>query len=169
MMKIVVRLVFVSLLLSAMPLAAQSLDWSMAGSAGVLDDGTALGAFVLTGPYLGIRTDSVATAEARYPVTNTYGSVTTKTPAWSTFSMTYSDDSATAASVTAELMEVDKCSATERQVCSITSADGNGDPTCDVCQFVGGLDFANHAYYVHVTVAKTDIGVNPRLYALAIY
>jgi len=34
---------------------------------------------------------------------------------------------------------------------------------------VNGVDFGSHSYYVHVTVAKTDLPADPKLYSLAIY
>jgi len=158
------------LVLAAIPAAAQSLDWSAPGSTGVADDGTvSSGLYIFSGASFAVKSNAIATIEARYPVTNTYGSATSKTPAWSTLKMTYSDNSSTAGSVVAALMEVDKCSATETQLCSITSADGDGSITCDVCTWNGGLDFANHAYYVDVTITKTDTPAAPKLYQLAIY
>ena len=102
-------------------------------------------------------------------MTNTYGSATSKQPGWTTFSMTYADNSSTAGSVVANLMEVDACSTTERQLCSITSADGDGSTACDTCALSSGLDFSNHSYYVHVTITKTDLPANPKLYELALY
>lgn len=165
-MRIRSPLIFLALLTAAVPLAAQSLDWSSVASAGV--SASSNGATVVTGPALSIPTNAVYTAEFRYPVTNTYGSATSKQPGWTTFSMTYADNSA-AGSVTAEVMEVDACSTTERQLCSLTSADGTGATTCDTCTLSSGLDFSNHSYYVHVTIAKTDLPADPKLYELALY
>ena len=160
-------LISLTLLLTALPLAAQSLDWSMVASTGVSDN--ANGAFVTTGPAVSIASNAIYTLEFRYPVTNTYGSATSKQPGWTTFSMTYADNSSTAGSVVADLMEVDSCSTTERQLCSITSADGDGSTACDTCSLSSGLDFSNHSYYVHVTITKTDLPANPKLYELALY
>ena len=112
--------------------------------------------------------NAVFTAEFRYPVTNTYGSATSKQPGWTTFSMSYADNGA-GGSVTADVMEVDSCSTTERSLCSLTSADGNGATACDTCTLSSALDFSNHSYYVHVTITKTDLPADPKLYELALY
>ena len=55
------------------------------------------------------------------------------------------------------------------ELCSVTSSETDQDVHCETCTFSGPLDFANKAYYVLATVAKTATGVDPRLYALAIY
>lgn len=165
-MRIRSPLMVLVLLTAAVPLAAQSLDWSTVASAGV--SGSSNGATVVTGPALSIPTNAVYTAEFRYPVTNTYGSATSKQPGWTTFSMTYADNGA-GGSVTADVMEVDSCSTTERSLCSLTSADGTGATTCDTCTLSSALDFSNHSYYVHVTITKTDLPADPKLYSLALY
>jgi hypothetical protein len=169
-MKNIVRMVLV-LLVWALPAAAQNnWDWSAAGSTGVVDAGTAsLGIYTFSDAYFGVRNDSIATVEARYPVTNTVGSYTDISPAWNTLQMTVHDQYVGTGSVTATLYEVDKCSSTETQLCQITSSDTDFDEHCDVCTFSGGLDFQNNAYYVHVSVVKSDTSADPRLYALAIY
>ncbi len=165
-MKIRSSLVFLALLTAAVPLAAQSLDWSTVASAGVAEN--ANGASVVTGPALSIAANAVYTVEFRYPVTNTYGSAHSQQPPWTTFSMTYADNHS-AGTVTANLMEVDFCTNEERQICSITSADGDGSTACDTCALANSLDFSSHAYYVHATIAKTDLPANPKLYELALY
>jgi hypothetical protein len=169
-MKNTIGLVLV-LVVCALPAAAQnSWDWSMPGSSGVVDDGTASsGLYTFTGPYFAVPTNAVATIEARYPVTNTVGSATDISPAWTTLQMAVHDQYAVGASVTATLYEVDICSSTETELCSVTSSDTDQDVHCDSCTFSGPLDFANNSYYVLATVTKTDTGVDPRLYALAIY
>src|ERR1044072_3772241 len=163
-----VRSLFVVLVLltAAFPLAAQTLDWTTVASAGVADD--ANGASVETGPAISIASNAIYTVEFRYPVTNTYGSATSKQPGWTTFSMTYSDNHS-AGTVTADLMEVASCSTTERSLCQIVSTHGGGSTTCDTCALSSALDFSNHSYYVHVTIAKTDLPANPKLYELALY
>ena len=168
-MKNIVRLVLV-LALWALPAAAQNnWDWSAAGSTGVVDHTTAsLGLYTFTGSYFAVRTDSIATVEARYPVTNTMGSATDISPAWTTLQMAVHDQYVNG-SVTATLFEVDKCSSTETQLCSITSSDTDQDTECESCNFTGPLDFANKAYYVFVSVVKTNTDADPKLYELAIY
>ncbi len=158
-------LILTTLLLAGLPAAAQTLDWTMVGSTGVPDNGASL--YVTTGPAIAIKPNAIATMEFRYPVTNTYGSATSKTPGWTTFSMTYVDNHSTG-SVVASLMEVDACTATERQVCSITSNDGGTTAQCSTCS-VSGINFASHSYYIDVTIAKTDTPAAPALYELALY
>ena len=168
-MKNLIRLCTFALALTALPAFAQW-DWSSTGSTGIVDDGTAsLGLYQFTGPLFAVRNDSIAEVEARYPVTNTMGSSTDISPAWTTLQMAYADNSATAGSVVASLYEVDICSSTETLLCSITSNDGDGTIECSTCTFSGPLDFANKAYYVDVTVTKTDTPAAPGLYELAIY
>lgn len=152
--------------LLALPAAAQSLDWSSPGSAAKLDPQSGLWTF--TGSAFLIKPIAIATVDAYYPVTNTYGSAVSLLPAWSTMKMTYVDNHATG-SVFAELLEVDACSSTQRQLCSITSADGDDSVHCDTCTWANGVDFGSHTYYIHVTVAKTDTPAAPVLYSLAIY
>ena len=160
-----------TLFLIAIPAAAQnSWDWSTPGSLGIVDSGTwGLGLYSLSGTTFAPKPTAIATVTARYPVTNTNGSNHDLSPAWSTLQMSYRDNSATAGSVVAILYEVDKCSATQAELCSITSSDGDGSTTCSTCNFTAPLDFANKAYYVEVTVTKTDTPADPALYQLAIY
>ncbi|HET7437443.1 MAG TPA: hypothetical protein VFN10_22250 [Thermoanaerobaculia bacterium] len=165
-MKNIVRLAVVCLLFS-LPAAAQW-DWSSPGSGGVVDPNGPV-AWDLTGTTLSIRPDWIGSAEVRYPVTNTVGSSFDITPPWTTLSITASDNSATAASVSATLYQVEKCSDQQVALCTVTSTDGDGTPACDVCTFSGGLDFANNAYYVLVTASKTDLGGVAALHAVAVY
>lgn len=169
-MKNIVRFVLV-LALWTLPAAAQNnWDWSSAGSAGVVDHTTAsLGLYTMTGAYFGLGASNIGTAEARYPVTNTVGSSTDISPAWTTFQIAVHDQYVAGGSVTATLYEVDKCSSVETPLCQITSSDSDQDVHCDSCTFEGGLDFANNAYYVFVSVVKSDTTADPRLYELAIY
>ena len=155
--------------LCAFPAAAQNWDWSEPGSTGVVDDGTAsLGLYSFVGSTIGVGAGNIATVEARYPVTNTMGSATDISPAWTTLQMTVHDQYA-GGSVTATLFEVDKCSSTETQVCSVTSTDTDQDTHCNSCTFTGPLDFANNTYYVFVTISNSVVSEDPRLYALAVY
>jgi len=169
-MKNIVRFVLV-LAVWALPAAAQNnWDWSSAGSAVVVDHTTAsLGLYAMTGSYFAVAPTAIATVEGRYPVTNTMGSSTDISPAWTTLQMAVHDQYVTGGSVTATLYQVDKCSSVETQLCSITSSDTDQDVHCDSCTFNGGLDFANNAYYVFVSIVKSDTPADPRLYELAIY
>jgi hypothetical protein len=170
-MKNIVRFVLVFVLWAALPAAAQNnWDWSMPGSAGVVDHTTAsFGIYTFTGAYFALGPGNIGTAEARYPVTNTMGSATDISPAWTTLQMAVRDQDAVGGSVTATLYQVDKCSSVETQLCSITSSETADDVHCETCEFNGGLDFANYAYYVFVSVVKSDTPADPRLYELAIY
>jgi hypothetical protein len=169
-MKNIIGMVLV-LAVCALPAAAQNnWDWSEPGSTGVVGDATASGGlYVFSGPYFAVAPASIATIEARYPVTNTMGSATDISPAWTTLQMAVRDQDAVGGSVTATLYEVDICTSTETQLCSVTSSETDQDVHCDACTFTGPLDFANKSYYVLATVAKTVNGVDPRLYELAIY
>ena len=40
---------------------------------------------------------------------------------------------------------------------------------CDTCALSSTIDFSSHSYYVYVTIAKTDLPADPRLYELALY
>src|SRR5690349_10593445 len=148
-MKNIVRFVLV-LALWALPAAAQNnWDWSEPGSTGVVDHTTAsLGLYTFNGSYFALAPGNIGVAEARYPVTNTMGSATDISPAWTTLQMAVHDQYVTGGSVTATLYQVDKCSSVETQLCSVTSSDSDQDVHCDTCEFSGGLDFANNAYYV---------------------
>jgi hypothetical protein len=168
-MKKIIGLILV-LGVCALPAAAQNWDWSEPGSTGVVGDGTASGGlYIFSGAYFAVAPSAIATVEARYPVTNTVGSATDISPAWTTLKMAVHDQDAVGGSVTATLYEVDICTSTETQLCSITSSETDQDVHCDACTFTGPLDFANNSYYVLVTIAKTAVGTDPRLYELAIY
>lgn len=157
------------LVLCALPAAAQSWDWSEPGSTGVVGDGTAsLGLYSFVGSSFGVGAGNIATVDARYPVTNTVGSATDITPGWTTLEIAVTDQWA-GSSVTATLYEVDKCASTETQLCSITSSDTDQDVDCYTCTFTGPLDFANNAYYVHVSITNSATTENPRLYSLSVY
>jgi len=167
-MKNIVRIVLVAALwtLSA---TAQNLDWSEPGSTGVIDPGTASGGlYTFTGAYFAVAPNAVATVEARYPVTNTVGSATDISPAWTTLQIATHDQYANG-SVTATLYEVDACSNVETPLCAVTSSDSDSDVHCNTCTFTGPVDFANHSYYVFVSIVKTDSVADPRLYELAVY
>lgn len=168
-MKNIVRFVLV-LSLWALPAAAQNnWDWSMPGSAGTVGDGTAsLGIYQFVGAVFQVATSNVGTVDARYPVTNTVGSATDISPAWTTLQMAVHDQYLNG-SVTATLYEVDACSSTETQLCTVTSTDSDQDVLCETCPFTGPLDFANNAYYVHVSIVKSALDAAPQLYELAIY
>jgi hypothetical protein len=163
-MRNLISLMTLALLFAALPAAAQAYDWSNVGSVGILAAGIG-GVFDgATFKHAPLRTGSLT---ARYPVTNTYGSSTSKTPPWTTLYAAVSDNSS-AGSVTAKLVEVDKCSNTETTLCTLTSSD-NADPQCATCTFSSSaFDFANNHYYVQVTIARTSTSASPELHSLGI-
>lgn len=155
--------------LAALPAAAQNnLDWSSVGSAIILDEGM-ISVYDFSGPQVFLKTNSVGEIEGRFPVTNTVGSGTDISPAWSTLSAALVDNHSSGW-VTATLYQVDKCTATETQLCQINSTDGaDSSVRCETCTWSGGLDFANNVYYVHVILKKTDVPPAVALYELALY
>ncbi len=140
-------------------------DWSMVGSAGVVDPSSAAHAFA--GPALKFGTSSTGTIVARYPVTNTYGNGVDTTPAWQYLTLSYANDSALS-SASARLMRVDKCSGDEEQMCSTSGGNTSGASACTRCLFnPGELDFVNNSYYVEVTITRTATSQNPKVHTVA--
>ena len=160
-------IIFIALLLTAAPLFAQTYDGSAVGATAVTAP-NGLFLTTATGPTIKFRSFSTGTVVMRYNVTNTYGSGTSKTPPWTTLWSSFTDDSSLA-SVTVKLFQVDKCSNTETQICSITSTDGSL-PQCDSCAFASNtFDFANNSYYVEVTLSRSSTsGTNAELHSVAI-
>ncbi len=151
-------------LLLALPAAAQSYDWSNVGSVGIIQAGIG---HDFTGPTFSHSAFRTGTLTARYPVTNTYGSGTSKTPPWTTLTASYTDNS-NLGSVTTRLVEVDKCSNTETTICTITSSDG-ADPHCSTCSFSSStFDFANNTYYVEVKIARTSTSATEALHSVGV-
>jgi hypothetical protein len=165
-MKLTTRLLFLSLALAAMPLLAQTHDWTSVGVTGVVNPG---GAFkvTFTGPTLRFNSISSGDIIARYPVTNTYGSGTSKTPPWTTLWATFKDNS-TSGSVTARLYEIDKCTGGETLICTINSSNSASDQ-CANCTFSSStFDFANNTYWVEVTLNRTGTTAAEELHSLAV-
>jgi hypothetical protein len=165
-MKITTRLLAIALFVAAMPVLAQSHDWTSIGGAGIV---APAGAFKLTftGPTLKFNSISTGSIVARYPVTNTYGSGTSKTPPWTTLWSTYKDTAATG-SVTTRLYEVDKCSGTETLICTIDSSDSAVNQ-CSSCTFSSStFDFANNTYWVEVTLSRTATSAAEEIHSVAV-
>src|SRR5437016_276997 len=164
-MKTLIRFSLLGLLLTALPLAAQTYDWSMVGSCGAITNpGTG---YVFSGPTFAFAAFFRGTITARYRVTNTYGSAVSKVPGWTTLYAAVTDSS-TSGSVTTRLLRVDKCNNTETQLCSITSSDGT-DPHCDTCTFNStDIDFANYEYYVEVKLSRSVNTATEQLHSVAI-
>lgn len=158
----IAKSVFVLLLL-ALPAAAQvSYDWSHVGSVGIIQAGIG---HVFTGPTFTFASNRTGTLTARYNVTNTVGGGIDKTPAWTTFTAAFTDNSSLG-TVTLRLMQVDKCSNQESQICAISSSD-NG--TCDSCTFGSTtFDFANNFYYIQANITRSATSANIALHSVAI-
>src|SRR5690349_1998610 len=165
-MKITTRLLAIALFVAAMPVMAQTHDWTSIGGTGIV---TPASAFKITflGPTLKFNSISTGDIVARYPVTNTYGSGTSKTPPWTTLWATYKDNSASG-SVTARLYEVDKCSAQETLICTINSSDSASNQ-CNTCTFSSStFDFANNTYWVEVTLSRSATSAAEEIHSLAV-
>jgi hypothetical protein len=160
-MKAMIKLSTLALLLLALPVAAQSYDWSNVGSVGIvqLSNGA-----TFSGPTFTFSPFRTGTLTARYNVTNTVGNAD-KTPAWTTFTAAYTDNSALG-SVTLRLFQVDKCNNTEAEICAITSSD---DGSCSTCTFSSNtFDFANNFYYIQANINRTSTAATIQLHTVAI-
>jgi hypothetical protein len=166
-MKLTTRLFALSVLLAALPLAAQTYDWSATGSTGSYDYPSQY-KFATAGTTLKFGSFQSGTISFRYPVTNTFGTGQGSIPGWTTLHATYTDDSSSG-SVTVALYKVDKCDFTETQLCSITSSDGSNTPACTTCTFNStDVDFANYYYYVLVTLNRSNTTANQQIHQVAI-
>jgi hypothetical protein len=164
-MKTMMRISLLGLLLAAMPLAAQTYDWSMVGSCGTVHNPAA--GYNFAGPTFTFSTTYRSPLTARYRVTNTYGSAVSKTPAWTTLYASLTDNSSSG-SVVAKLIRVDKCNNTTTTLCTITSSD-SPDPHCDSCNFNSSdIDFANYEYYVEVVLSRSVSTATEALHTVAI-
>jgi hypothetical protein len=160
------RLLFVlALLVTPSVLAQSTYDWSMVGSAGIVDPGSPA-AHAFAGPALKFATGWTGTITARYPVTNTYGSSVDVTPPWQYLILSYSNNSALG-TVTARLMRVSHCSSDEEQMCSTSG--GSSGTGCTHCLFnPGELDFSDNSYYVEVTLTRSSPTATPQVNTVAL-
>lgn len=150
-MKTFVRLVFLVLLVPALPALAQ--DWSAVGSVGHADE-SAVGIYEVNGPDIQFRPSEIGTFYARYHVTNTYGSATSFIPPWGRLVMGYFDNG-NQVTIHARLMRVDLCSNTVTELCEIKSTDSSLSH-CGVCTLSQQVDFQNNAYYVEVDLNRSS-------------
>jgi hypothetical protein len=165
-MKNTTRLLAIALFLAALPAFAQTHDWTSVGVGGRVDKDSAF-KLTFTGPTLRFNSISTGNIVARYPVTNTYGSGTSKTPAWTTLWSTYKDTASTG-SVTTKLYEVEECSGTETLICTITSSDSSSNQ-CSTCTFSSStFDFANNTYYVEVTLNRSATSAAEEIHSVAV-
>ena len=161
-MKLINSTTILALLLLALPAAAQvSYDWSNVGSVGIVQAGTG---HTHSGPSIG--SGRTGTVSVRYNVTNTVGGGIDKTPAWTTFSAAYTDNSS-AGVITLRLFQVDKCNNTEAEICALSSSD-NGT-ACTSCTFGSStFDFANNHYYILANITQTSSTAGVQLHSVAI-
>ncbi|MFL6248193.1 MAG: hypothetical protein ACJ74H_19370 [Thermoanaerobaculia bacterium] len=160
-MKAIISLTVLALLL-AIPATAQNYDWSNVGSVGTIAAGSG---HVFTGPSFTFSPSRTGTLTTRYNITNTVGGAIDKSPAWTTFTAAYTDNSSSG-NVSLRLMQVDKCSNAETMICNITSQD-NG--SCDSCTFTSNtIDFANNFYYILANINRTSTSANIALHSVAL-
>jgi hypothetical protein len=161
------RFLALAALLVALPLSAQTYDWSSTGSTGNFDYVSTY-KYSTTGPTVKFGPFQSGPISFRYPVTNTYSTGSGSIPGWTTLHATFTDDSASG-SVTITLYRVNKCDFSETQLCSITSSDGANAPVCDTCTFNStDIDFANYYYYVLVTLSRSNTTANEQIHGVAI-
>ena len=161
-MKATVSLSVLALLLLALPVAAQTYDWSNVGSVGITQHGSG---FTFAGPSFTFSASRTGTLIARYNVTNTYGAGVSKTPPWTTFTASYTDNSSSGV-VNLRLMQVDKCSNAESEICAISSSDGT---SCNTCTFGSStFDFANNFYYIDARITRTSTSATEALHSVGI-
>ena len=165
-MKNTTRLLALALFLAALPALAQTHDWTSVGVGGRVDKNS-LFKVTFTGPTLRFNSTSTGDLIARYPVTNTFGSGTSKTPAWTTLWSSYKDNSASG-SVTTKLYGVEECSGTETLICTITSSDSSSNQ-CSTCTFSSStFDFANNSYWVEVTLNRSATSAAEEIHSVAV-
>jgi hypothetical protein len=160
MTRTLVRLSFLGMLLLAMPLFAQTMDWSTVGSVGIIDeDSTSLYAF--TAYDLEFRTGQTGTITARYPLMHTGD----PTPVWGSMFV-----GGSGSGVTVKLIRNSKCiPSTPETICELgpSTAAGNFCQQCDDIGF-NPLDFNNNAYYFEVTLTRSSTATSPKLHMLAL-
>ena len=166
-MKNTTRLLAVTLFLAALPMFAQTHDWTSVGVEEERVDKNGAFKIAFAGPTMRFTSISTGDIVLRYPVTNTYGSGTSKTPAWTTLWSTYKDNSASG-SVTTKLYELEECSGTETLICTISSSD-SGSNQCSTCTFSSStFDFANNTYWVEVTLSRSATSAAEEIHSVAV-
>ena len=157
---------WILVLFLALPALGQTYDWSAVGTSGQLDQGNIFNAG-MTGPTLKFRSTATGTLVARYNVTNTFGSATSKVPGWTTLYAAYTDDSANG-SVTVKLFKVEDCTDTETLLCTISSSNG-ANPQCDTCALNStDVDFSGFSYWVEVTLSRSATSANEQIHSVAL-
>jgi hypothetical protein len=165
-MKNTTRLFALAIVLLTLPAMAQTHDWTSVGVGGRVEKNSAF-KITFTGPTLRFNSISTGDIIARYPVTNTYGSGTSKTPPWTTLWSTYKDNSASG-SVTTKLWAVEECTGTETLICTINSSDSNSNQ-CNSCSFSSStFDFANNTYFVEVILNRSVTSAAEEIHSVAV-
>jgi hypothetical protein len=160
-MTLLLRISSLALLLTALPLSA--IASAAAGSTGILDPASvALAA--TNGPALQFAAGQTGTITARYPVVNTYGSATSKTPAWSVLGAGYNAGGGT---VSIRLIRHTECSTSTLELCSISATSGTSNQ-CRTCLFADGVNFSAYIYYVEVTLTRTSTSQDPKLHNVSL-
>jgi hypothetical protein len=160
-MKAIISLAVLALLL-AVPAGAQNYDWSHVGSVGTVPAGIGHN---FNGPSFTFAPSRTGTLTARYNITNTVGGAIDKSPAWTTFTAAYTDNTGLG-NVSLRLMQVDKCSNAETMICNITSQDNT---SCASCTFTSNtIDFANNFYYIQANINRTSTAATIALHSVAL-
>ena len=139
-------------LLTSLPASAQL--WGQSGSTGIIDEAS-LGLFEFSGPTLRFKAGAVGTIVARYPIESD-----TSNPGWASLSLSYAGPG-----VTVRVLEVNQCSAAEVLV---TSFNNPNSPEATICigHIFGGWpwNFAQHTYYLEVTLTRATTATNPQFH-----
>lgn len=160
-MKAIISLALLALVLTV-PAAAQNYDWSNVGSVGTIAAGAGHN---FIGPSFTFSPFRTGTLTTRYNITNTVGGAIDKSPAWTTFTAAYTDNTAIG-NVSLRLQQVDKCSNAETTICTITSEDNT---SCASCTFTSNtIDFANNFYYIQANINRTSTSANVSLHSVAL-
>ncbi len=146
-----------------LPAAASTMDWSMIGSGGAIDE-SCLTVYEFIGARLQFKTGQTGSIIARYPVT-AYGNANSLQPLWDVLRLTAIDDS-TSGSVTVELISVDECSGEEETLCTVSG--GGATPSCAICVFAPNIDFETFSYYVKATLTRTSTSANEALVSVSL-
>jgi len=139
-------------LLASLPASAQL--WGQAGSTGIIDEASAA-LYEFSGPTLRFKAGAVGTIVARYPIESDISN-----PGWASMSISYAGPG-----VTVRVLEVNQCSAAEVLV---TSFNNPNSPEVTICigHIFGGWpwNFAQHVYYLEVTLTRATTATNPQFH-----
>jgi hypothetical protein len=146
-----------------------SRHWTAVASTGSVDEAAA-GFYAFTDAALGYLPGSPAVDRpivARYDVTSTANAAHAETTPWNTLELGYFDN-APGSSVTARLIQVERCTGAPTEVCRVTSVDA-ANRTCQKCAFSTPIDFTRFSYYVEVTLLRRTVDLVPQALTLRLY